>query len=466
MERTGCFKCSDPLLNQLHSNIVWGMRGNFLSVPTDCPQRDERLGWTGDIAVFAPTGAYLYGVPGMVKDWLRTLALEQLEDNGNVPPLISPNLFGPQGKNPTALWGDCVVTLPWDLYQAAGDPRILEDQWESMRRWIEHGVDLDERGLWAKGRTWQLGDWLDPMAPPEEPGNGRTDPFLVADACLIHSLDLMIAISAVLGKTSDQQRYEEWAARARTEFAREYISTAGRVASDSQTALALAIEYDLLPTPGQAERAAERLEEIIRSKARFKVATGFAGTPIIGHALTKVHRSQLFYRMLLHRKCPSWLYTVLMGATTIWERWDSMLPDGSVNPGEMTSFNHYALGAVGNWMHRVIGGLWMDEPGWKKILIRPIPGGGLSSASVKYLSPYGLIEVGWQIFEGGDGAEKFQLEVTIPPNSTARIVFPEQCHETVTVGSGVYQYEAPYIPPEWPPLPIYPPFAPHDDDTP
>jgi alpha-L-rhamnosidase len=143
-----------------------------------------------------------------------------------------------------------------------------------------------------------------------------------------------------------------------------------------------------------------------------------------------------------------------------------MLPDGSVNPGEMTSFNHYALGAVGNWMHRVIGGLWMDEPGWKKILIRPIPGGGLSSASVKYLSPYGLIEVGWEVLEGGDGAETFQLEVSIPPNSTARIVFPEQCHETVTVGSGVHQYQVPYIPPEWPPLPIYPPFAPHDDDTP
>ncbi|KGO63636.1 Bacterial alpha-L-rhamnosidase [Penicillium italicum] len=467
MERTGWFECSDPLLNQLHENIVWGMRGNFLSVPTDCPQRDERLGWTGDISVFAPTGAYLYGVTGMLQDWVRNLALEQLEGNGNVPPLISPNLFGPQGKNPTALWGDCVVKLPWDLYQVTGDIQILEDQWESMRRWIDHGIDLDERGLWRKGKTWQLGDWLDPIAPPDEPGNGRTDPFLVADACLINSLDLITRVSDLTGKMTDQCRYAEWASRARREFAQEYISATGRVVSDSQTALALAIEYNLLPTAEQTRCAAERLEEIIRSKARFKIATGFAGTPIIGHALTKVNRSQLFYRMLLNRKCPSWLYTVLMGATTIWERWDSMLPDGSVNPGEMTSFNHYALGAVGDWMHQVVGGLSMVEPGWKKIRIRPIPGGGLSRAKVNYLSPYGMIEVEWHIEENTNGGdESFRLRVSIPPNSTAMIFFPQECHATITVGSGTYEYQAPYSSPEWPPLPIYPPFAPHDDDTP
>lgn len=466
MERTGWFECSNPLLNQLHKNIIWGMRGNFVSVPTDCPQRDERLGWTGDLNVFAPTGAFLYNTTGILQDWLRTLALEQLQDNGNVPPIISPNLWGPAAKNAIAIWGDCTVSLPWTLYQTTGDTRILEQQWESMRRWVDHGILRNERGLWAKD-SFQLGDWLDPNAPPDEPGNGRTDPIYVADVYLIHSLDLMSKISKTLGNADDHRRYADLAVHARQEFAREYVSATGRVVSDSQTALALAIQYDLMPTSELAQIAAQRLVEIIRGKAKFKIATGFAGTTVIGHALTKMDLSQYFYRMLLHRKAPSWLYTVLMGATTIWERWDSMLPDGTVNPGEMTSFNHYALGSVGNWMHRVIGGLWMLDAGWKKILIRPIPGGDLTSANVKYLSPQGMIQVEWHLGEEvNDGRREFTLKVKVPPNATAQVEFPQQCHATVTVGSGVYEYQGTYSSPQWPPLPIYPPFGPHDDDIP
>lgn len=204
-------------------------------------------------------------------------------------------------------------------------------------------------------------------------------------------------ICSRLGKHPEAIKYPNDALAMRREFSKEYITASGRVVSDSQTAIALAIHFSLFSSLDQEVVAARRLTQIIRSKARFKIATGFAGTPILGHALTKVGHSQLFYRMLLHKKCPSWLYPVTMDATTIWERWDSMLPDGSINPGDMTSFNHYALGSVANWMHSVIGGLAALEPGWKRVLIRPIPGGTITNATVSFDSPYGVIEVNWTL---------------------------------------------------------------------
>jgi alpha-L-rhamnosidase len=230
-----------------------------------------------------------------------------------------------------------------------------------------------------------------------------------------------------------------------------YITKTGRVVADSQTALTLCIQFQLFDTPEQEAAAAHRLSVLIRRNSRFKIATGFAGTFLIGHALTKVGMTQLFYRMLYHRKCPSWLFPVDMGATTIWERWDSLLPDGSVNPGQMTSFNHYALGSVADWMHQTIAGLKALEPGWKRFRVAPIPGGDLTYAKAHYLSPYGWIHTSWALKNGS-----ILLEVTVPPNTTAEVVVPgENDGMPVVVGSGKHVFEKRFELPEWPVLPLY-----------
>lgn len=478
MTRSGWFECSEPQLNKLHENIVWSMRGNFVGVPTDCPQRDERLGWTGDLQAFAPAACYLYNVHGVLQTWLRGLIAEQAERTGvdaGVPPLFSPNTARDRPGRSAAIWGDTVVMVPWEMFQSSGDVQILKDQYTGMKDWLDKGVvregaeangDSDAAG--RGGRPWdsyknvQLGDWLDPIASPSEPGNGLTDGVLVANAFLIRTTELMAEIAATLGYTSDEQNYRRDAVALRRAFADEYITARGRVVADSQTALALAIHFSLLSTPEQTAHAAERLVHLIRSKTRFKIGTGFAGTPVLGHALTKVGQTQVFYRMLLHRRCPSWLYPVTMGATTVWERWDSMLPDGSVNPGEMTSFNHYAYGAVAHWMHTVIGGLQPLTPGWKWFAVRPIPGGSITHASQRFDSPYGRIELRWKLL---NNSTRLHVQLSVPPSTTARIELPGKL-EPREVGCGVHEIEVPYAAPAWPVLPIYAPFMPHDDDEP
>ncbi|KAH7023857.1 alfa-L-rhamnosidase [Ilyonectria destructans] len=460
MERTGWFDCSHPLISKLHKNIVWSMRGNFVGVPTDCPQRDERLGWTGDIAVFSKTGSFLYDTVGVLKNWLSDVDSEQKQNKTGIPNLFTPDVFPDFPFRPaTAVWGDAVVLVPWDLYQASGDKKVLEAQIEGMRAWIEQGIPRNERKLWDTTSVQQLGDWLDPSAPPSEPGLGRADSVFVANAFLVHITRLMAKISSVVGDEEGAKKYLNNFNELLEAFTDEYITRRGRVVNDSQTAIALAIHFDFLKTEEQVEVAAARLEEIIRSESRFKIASGFVGSAILGPALSKAGRTQIFNRMLEHRRNPSWLYPVQMGATTIWERWDSMLPDGSVNPGEMTSFNHYALGAVADWMHSVMAGITSLGPGWKKIQIAPIPGGSVTSVKAKHLSPYGMIEVSWAI-EG----ELFTMTVKIPLNSVAAIKLPAST-ETVHVGSGTHTFSAPYEQPEWPILPFYRPFTPHDDDA-
>ncbi|KAM5342220.1 hypothetical protein ACJ41O_015251 [Fusarium nematophilum] len=459
MARTGWFECSDQMLNKLHENVVWSMKGNFVSVPTDCPQRDERLGWTGDLQAFAPTAAYLYDTGGIIKTWLRGLAFEQNEDGTGVPPLFTPNIWKGHPNIPSAIWGDALISVPWDLYQSSGDTAFLADLYENMDEWLRKGVKRDEKGLLWDPNHSQLGDWLEPTAPVDDPGNGPTDEILVSNAFLIRMTDLMTRISGILGHEKERELWEEQAAELRAQFCRTYITDEGRVVSDTQTALALAIHFSLFPTSRQQDAAAARLVHLIKRNARFKIATGFAGTPILGHALSRINQHQLFYRMLVHRKPPSWLYPVTMGATTIWERWDSMLPDGTLNASNMTSFNHYALGAVANWMHTTIAGIQPLEPGWKRIRISPVPGATVSSCHARFLSPYGQVDVRWEV-----RGDEMHLTATIPGNTEAEIMLPGA--EPESVGSGRHVLSRAYSPPDWPPLPIYPPFVPHDDDEP
>jgi alpha-L-rhamnosidase len=388
MTRTGWFRTSHPLLQKLHDNVVWSLRGNFLSIPTDCPQRDERLGWTGDIQVFAPTAGFLYDVRGFLDSWLRDLALEQDAD-GTVP-FVVPDVLGL--SRPAAAWGDAAVVVPDVLERLYGDREVLARQYPSARAWVELCLRLaGPRRIWEG--DFQFGDWLDPTAPPDRPGHAMTATGLVATAVLAHSSRLLARAAALLENTEDAARYRRAADEVRDAFIDEYVTPAGRMVSDTPTAYALGIVFDLVPEDSRAA-AGERLAELVRENG-YRIATGFVGTPLILDALTSTGHDDAAARLLLETGCPSWLYPVAMGATTIWERWDSMLPDGSINPGDMTSFNHYALGAVADWMHRELGGLTVLEPGARRVRIAPRPLPGIDDAAVALDSPSGRIEVTW-----------------------------------------------------------------------
>jgi alpha-L-rhamnosidase len=454
LERTGWFECSDPLLTKLHDNVVWGMRGNFLDVPTDCPQRDERLGWTGDIQVFAPTAAYLYDCAGFLASWLKDLAVDQTP--GGVVPLFVPrvDLSGLFGEPmPQAGWGDAAVLVPWVVYQRFGDTEILRRQYRSMTAWLDGLTATLGAGTLFDKPPFQLGDWLDPAAPPENPAAAATDPILVATAYRVRAAQVLSDIAGVLGERADSARYAELAESVRQAFHHEYVTPCGRVASDSQTGYALALEFSLLTDDKQRTRAAERLVKVVRMKGH-KIATGFLGTPLICDALTSAGAIDDAYQLLTQKDCPSWLYPVTMGATTIWERWDSMLPDGSVNPGEMTSFNHYALGAVADWMHRVLGGLAPRAPGYRVINVAPQPGGGIAWAKTAHLTPYGRAEVSWRRED-----RKLTVNVVVPAGTTAVITLPGTAPTETGPGRHRFEsaYRAPADDPEW-----RPPLSPED----
>ncbi|HEY7418427.1 MAG TPA: family 78 glycoside hydrolase catalytic domain [Ktedonobacteraceae bacterium] len=442
LERTGWFECSDPLLNRLHENVIWSMRGNFLSLPTDCPQRDERLGWTGDIQVFAPTASFLYDTAGFLASWLADVAAEQRADG--MVPYVVPNILPDMLPNdiggtmvPAAAWGDAVVLVPWTLYQRYGDTGILETQFESMRAWVDLLANITgEKLLWDHG--FQFGDWLDPSAPPDNPAAARTDPTVVATAYFARSTEIVGQAADVLGHPEIAAHYLALAARIRNAFTSEYVTPAGRVLSDSETAYALALQFDLLKEAGQRQHAGEQLVKLVR-KSEYHINTGFVGTPLICDALCAVGEYDVAFRLLMQRTCPSWLYPVTMGATTVWERWDSMLPDGSINPGEMTSFNHYAFGAVADWLHRVVAGLAPSAPGYRHLTIQPHPGGNLTHARASLRTPYGLAESRWAIEQG-----KITLKVTIPPNTTASVTLPGSGEPPFEVNSGTHHWSYAY----------------------
>ncbi|HJQ44796.1 MAG TPA: glycoside hydrolase family 78 protein [Amycolatopsis sp.] len=425
LRRTGWFACSNPDLNQFHRNVVWGMRGNFLDVPTDCPQRDERCGWTGDIQVFAPTASFLFDAAGFLSSWLADLAADQHPD-GAVPYVIPDILY--DAEPAATAWGDAAVVVPWVLYRRYGDRRILERQFGSMKHWVDKIASLTTDGVWTGG--YQYGDWLDPTAPPDNPFAAKTDPDIVATAYLARSAEIVADAARVLG--DDPARYDHLVATTRDAFARHYVTDAGRVLSDAPTGYALALQWALLPTPEQRHHAGQRLADLVRANG-FRIATGFVGTPLITDALVTAGHPDLAYRLLLEKSCPSWLYPVTMGATTIWERWDSMLPDGTINPGEMTSFNHYALGAVADWMHRSVAGLAPAAPGYRHITVHPLPYPGLSYAAARHHTPYGEASVAWKRDRG-----RFTLDITIPAGTRATVVVPGA--DPVEIGHGTHTW--------------------------
>ncbi|MDR7187722.1 alpha-L-rhamnosidase [Microbacterium sp. BE35] len=426
---TGTFACSDALLNQLHSNVVWGMKGNFLSVPTDCPQRDERLGWTGDLAVFAPTAAFLGDVEGFLADWLIDAELERQATPLRTVPVVVPNVMkhletGFPEPGATAVWGDAAVWVPWALWTAYGHEQTLRDAYPLMTahvRSVEAALAPD--GAWDSG--FQFGDWLDPDAPADDPGKSKAPAEVVATASAYRSAGLVAGAAAVLGAESDAAEFRALRDRIGVGFRTRYVHD-GRVESDSATVYALAIVFGILDD-ADVQRAGDRLAELVR-EAGHRISTGFAGTPFILDALTSTGHLDDAYALLLQREVPSWLYPVTMGATTIWERWDSMRPDGSVNPGEMTSFNHYAFGAVADWMHRSIGGIAPLDPGYRRILVAPQPGGGLTWAEASLETPHGRAAVRW------DADPELRLRVEVPAGVEAVLRLPGRADETLASG--------------------------------
>lgn len=438
--RRGWFDCSDARLVRLHDNALWSQRDNFVSVPTDCPQRDERLGWTGDAQAFAPTACTLFDSEAFWSSWLRDLDLEQ-DDILGVPSVVPNVVLTGEPTMGRAGWADAATIVPWAVYESCGDPAVLAAQLASMRRWagsLERRTGAD--GLLADV-GWQFGDWLDPDAPANRPWEAKADAAFLANAFASWSARLTGRAAAVVGDAEVEARalaHAERTAAATWQRWRDHAVT-------TQTGCAVALRFDLVP---EAERRAvgDRLAELVHA-ADGRVSTGFLGTPLVLPALADAARFDAAYRMLLRREMPSWLYQVDQGATTIWERWDAILPDGSIHSGAMTSppdiadpegrephmlsFNHYAYGAVVDWVYRHVAGLAPvpEEPGYRKIRVAPVPVSGLRHASAAVDSAYGRVATAWRLDDTGT----FHLELDLPAGTTAEVELPVSPASEVTV---------------------------------
>jgi alpha-L-rhamnosidase len=425
MTPAGDLETSNQLINQLQRNIIWGQKGNFLDVPTDCPQRDERLGWTGDAQVFSRTAAFNMDVAGFFTKWLKDVAADQYE-SGSVPHVI-PNVLGTPARpaGGSAAWADAAVIIPWTMYLCYGDKRILDQQYESMARWVEY-----ERGRAGDDYVWDgdshFGDWLAFATTRSDYPGATTGKDLIATAFFAHSADLLRRVALILGKQEDAARYGELLSKIKSAFRREFVTDTGRVGENTQTAYALALHFDLLPDDLRVV-AAKRLAQDVRD--RKHLTTGFVGTPYLCHVLSRYGYLDEAYLLLNRDQYPSWLYPVKQGATTIWERWDGQKPDGSFQDKGMNSFNHYAYGAVGDWMYQVMAGIDLDEaqPGYKHILIQPQPGGGFTSVRASHMTLYGRVSSAWTIKDG-----KFELAVEIPANTRATVRVPSAQLAAVT----------------------------------
>lgn len=435
MKPSGTFKCSDTMLNKLQHNIQWGQKGNFLDVPTDCPQRDERLGWTGDAQVFSRTAAFNMDVHNFFFKWMKDMAADQYP-SGSIPYVI-PDVFtdGKSELGGSTGWADAVTIIPWTLYNVYGDEKFLSNQYESMKAWVNYIQKQTHNNLWTTGD--HFGDWLFYSVNNDAAGSSAiTNKYLIAQCFYAHSTQILINSAHVLGKTDDEKYYTDLLVKIKKAFQNEYVTPNGLVSSDTQTAYTLALEFDMLPTDLR-KQAAERLNSNV-AKYDDHLTTGFLGTPYLCDALTEYGYQNMAYRLLLQDTYPSWLYPVKEGATTIWERWDGIRPDGTFEDASMNSYNHYAYGAIGDWMYSNITGIQPGAPGYKKIIIKPIMGGKLTWADATYECPYGKISVDWAIEAG-----KLTMRVTVPQNTTADIYVPDaagKSYETHSVQAGNYTY--------------------------
>lgn len=420
MDSTGTFECSDPLINQLQRNIVWGQKGNFVDVPTDCPQRDERLGWTGDAQVFIRTAAFNRNVATFFTRWTRDLEDAQYPDGAY--PAVAPNPGAWSIGDGGPAWADAGVICPWTIFQCYGDTRLLEERYQSMQRFIDFLSQTSRDGLrcYADYKGWRgFGDWL--ALDGSDGREGGTSKELIGTAFFAYSTKLITTIARILRKEEDALRYDTLLKDVRDAFNKRFVHEDGTIEGGTQTSYVLALQFDLLPEELR-HRAAAKLVRNIQERDNH-LSTGFVGTPYINWVLSQMGHLDTAYAMLKQTTWPSWLYSVTQGATTIWERWDGWTHDKGFQDPSMNSFNHYAYGAIGDWMYAVIGGIDVDpeQPGYKHIILHPQPGGGLTYATAELQSMYGLIRSAWM-----QENDRFDWQINIPANTTATAYVPAE----------------------------------------
>ena len=420
MEKTGSFECSNQDLNQLAHNILWGLKGNFVDVPTDCPQRNERLGWTGDAQIFCRTACFLMNTYSFYRKWLRDVEADQTPEGGVahvVPDIITGNTGADwllqQGSHSAAAWADVAVINPWTMYLTYGDKEILRLQYQSMKGWIDFMKDHSVDYIW--NYKLQFGDWV---ALDAEEGSyfGATPNDLTCTAYFAYSTQLFVKIAEILGRTEDVKAYSELHKKIVEKFQKTFFDRNGVMTAQTQTAHIVALYFGLVPEKYR-EKTVNGLLKLL-DKEDGHLVTGFVGTPYFCHALSQNGHVKEAYDLLLKDDFPSWLYQVKMGATTVWEHWDGIKPDGTMWSPDMNSFNHYAYGAIGEWMVRVAAGIEIDEkkPGYKHTVIYPRFGGNLGWLKAEYKSVYGPVKAFWE-----DQGEKAVLHVSVPANTTATI---------------------------------------------
>jgi alpha-L-rhamnosidase len=425
MADTGHFSCSNKDLNQLHHNILWGLKSNFVDVPTDCPQRDERLGWTGDAQIFCRTASYLMNTRTFFAKWLTDLKYDQTIEGG-VPHVIPDILAGhcdqdkflaEGGTHSATGWADAAVVNPWTMYLMYGDKRVLENQYASMKGWIDFMQAHADNDIWRY--KLQFGDWV-ALDAKEGSYFGATPEDLICTAWYAYSTLLFAKAANVLGEMDDYRYYSALQARIVERFKQRFFTADGNMTARTQTAHILALCFNLVPD-ALRQQTADALVALLHEHDGHLV-TGFLGTPYFCHALSQNQHPKEAWALLLKDDFPSWLYQVKAGATTIWEHWDGIKPDGSMWSPDMNSFNHYAYGAVGEWVYRTVAGIDVDEsaPGFKHVVISPLPGGGLSWVDARYQSIYGEIKVNWKAMAG-----RIVLIFSIPPNTTATVKLSE-----------------------------------------
>ncbi len=410
---TGSFECSHPLINQLQSNIRWGQRGNFIDVPTDCPQRNERLGWTGDAQVFVRTACFNMDVASFFTKWQQDLADAQAA-SGSFPS-VAPNPGLDEDGGPA--WADAGIICPWTIFQCFDDQRLLERHFESMREFIDFLVSTarDHIRCHSRGKVRCYGDWLAIDAP--NPGAAPTPKELIGTAYFVHAARLLGRIAAKIGKTDEAEKLTNLAETVRAAFNREFVTPSGRIVGDSQTGYLLALGFELLDKEHEAA-ALDYLTHDIERRG-WHLSTGFVGTPLLCPVLTRMGRADIAYKLLMQETYPSWIYPIHQGATTMWERWNSYTHEHGFGDAGMNSFNHYAYGAIGEWMYATVGGLNLIEPAYKRSRVAPIPGEGMTHASTSLKTMFGRLACEWRI-EGN----KLTMNAVIPANTSAEIIVP------------------------------------------
>lgn len=430
MERTGSFQCSDELANRLYSNLNWGQIGNYLDVPTDCPQRDERLGWTGDAEIFARTAAFNRDVAAFFTKWCNDLDDAQTPE-GRYPD-VAPDVIGNGGN---CAWGDAGVICPWTMYEMYGDLDILRKHFGNMAKWVDWWTSQTVKSGVITWNRWHYGDWLSVDCAMDEAGHVRceaapTPSDLIATAYYARSADIVAKAAKLLGKKAEAHKYAALRKKIEKNFCAEYVSPNGRIAGDAQTGYLLALGFDLVRNPKQVNMMVRRLVRLIEMRGNT-LSTGFVGTPLLCPVLTRYGRTDVAYRLFHQTVYPSWNYPILEGdATTMWERWNSYTKSRGFGDVGMNSFNHYAYGAIGEWMYQTAAGIAPAAPGFSKIRFAPVPGGKLDWAKGSLLTRHGKTAIEWKKTKDG-----LSVHLVVPPNTTAVLALPGRDEVSFVAGS-------------------------------